>query len=146
MNKLVFLFLILLPGLSFASLPVPASSAEELMDKVSFHYSSSDGEFQLECKHWIGNTAGDFDVICGKGTRHVKQYLVHLVIRPMKKTNETTFEILYWVTDRNTKTAMPAFSSVSQLLTVDSKSQLKKIRMSQGIENDYAQMELTYLP
>ena len=146
MLKFVFALLVFVPSLSFPDLPLPKSSAEELMDKVSFNYSSSDGEFQLECKHWIGNTAGDFDVICGKGTKTVKQYLVHLIIRPIKKPTETTFEILYWVTDRNTKTPMPAFSSVSQLLTVDTKSQLKKIRMSQGIENDYAHMELTYIP
>jgi hypothetical protein len=145
MKCVLILLLACLPQLSFAA-TAKGFSPEELLEKIDFHYSSSDGDFQLDCKHWIGNTAGDFDVICGKGTRTVKQYLVHLVIRPIAKATETSFEVLYWVTDRSKKSPVAPFSSVSQIITVDTKSQLKKLRMSQGIENDYAMLDLTFAP
>jgi hypothetical protein len=127
---------------------LPASiPASELLEKIEFHYSSSDGGFELDCKHWIGNfNAGDFSVACGKGTKWIRFYSVHLLIRQIPAPTSTSFEILYWVTDRNAKGSTPAFSSHSQLVTIDKNAKIKEFRMSQGIENDYAQMSLHYRP
>jgi hypothetical protein len=69
----------LILGFLFFSWPLvvyafPASiPPSELLEKIEFHYSSSDGSFELDCKHWVGNfNAGDFDVVCGKGTKWPK--------------------------------------------------------------------------
>ena len=128
------------------SAPTQISSAT-LEQRIELSYSSTDGSFQLECKHWIQNaSSGDFDVICGKGTSTVKQYSVHLVIREFPQKHSTTFEVLYWVTDRNTKQQMPGFSSHTQLFTVAGKSHIQQFIMSQGLENDGSQMRLKYTP
>lgn len=146
--SVLFLFAAILSVLSSQALGAPKSiSTKDLLDKIHFHYSSVDGTFQLECKHWIGNiNSGDFDIVCGKGTKWMSWYAAHLVIRTYPRGPDTTFEILYWVTDRNTKTQIPAFSSHSQLFTVNAKAKIKEFQMSQSLQNDYAQMRLTYKP
>jgi hypothetical protein len=122
-------------------------SSPDLGDKIEFSYSTSDGEFQLACKHWIQNEgAGDFNVLCGKGTPTKKEYSVHLVVREHPRASTTSFEVLYWVTDRNTSDPVPHFSSQTQIFTVDGKSHLREFIMSQGLENDAAQMRLKYTP
>lgn len=137
--------------LSFCSQVVhalpPSIPSKELLEKIEFHYSSSDGSFELDCKHWIGNiNAGDFDVVCGKGTKWMRFYSVHLLIREMPAVDTTTFEILYWVTDRSAKGPTPSFSSHSQLFSIDKNAKIRELRLSQGLENDYAQMSLRYKP
>lgn len=125
----------------------PRLSSVELENKIEFSYASTDGSFQLDCKHWIQNqSSGDFNVICGKGTRTVKEFSVHLIIRRFPHQAATTFEVLYWVTDRNTKKPVPGFTSHSQLFTVSGKSQIQQFIMSQGLENDGSQMRLKYTP
>jgi hypothetical protein len=122
-------------------------SSADLERRIEFSYASTDGVFALECKHWVQNeSSGDFSVICGKGTSTVKEFSVHLVVREFVHAKSTTFEVLYWVTDRNTRQQMPAFSSHSQLFTVAGKSQIQKFIMSQGLENDGSQMRLQYTP
>jgi hypothetical protein len=133
-------------GAVSGALPEPIPSSE-LLDKIEFHYQTTEGDFELECKHWIGNlSSGDFSIVCGKGTKQMRRYSAHLVIRTVPKGSVTSFEILYWVTDRNAKTPVPAFSSHSQIFTVDGNSRIRQFQMSQGLENDYAQMILRYKP
>jgi hypothetical protein len=121
-------------------------SRAEVIDHLQFHYSSSDGDFQLDCKHMPNlQLETDYDVYCGKGTPNLKQYLVHLIIRSWSTPDDTTYEILYWVTDRG-QGDKPVFSSTSQLLTLDAKANIKKLSLSQSLENDAAQLYLDYAP
>lgn len=129
---------------AWAGKPISRTS---LIDQIHFHYMTSDGSFQLDCKHLPNaQLETDFDVYCGKGTPNLKEYLVHLIIRPLaNKPDETTYEILYWVTDRG-QGPRPAFSSTSQLITLDQSTKLKKLSLSQSLENDVAQLYLEYRP
>lgn len=121
-------------------------SRQELIGHVQFSYMSSDGEFQLDCKHLPNSQIEtDFDVYCGKGTPLLKEYLVHLIIRGLSTPQETTYEILYWVTDRS-QAHKPVFSSTSQLITLDAKTGIKRLSLSQSLENDAAQLYLNYTP
>jgi len=132
---------------TFAPAKTPAIVAKDLLDKIEFYYQNSDGTIELECKHWIGNFySGDFEVACGKGTQLFKQYAAHVVVRSFSRGDQTTFEILYWITDKNVKGSVPSFSSHSQLFTVDRGTKIREFQMSQGIENDYAQLVLKYKP
>ena len=118
----------------------------QVIDHLQFHYSSSDGDFQLDCKHLPNSQIEtDYDIYCGKGTPNLKQYLVHLIIRGLSTPQDTTYEILYWVTDRS-QGDKPVFSSNSQLLTLDAKANIKKLSLSQSLENDAAQLYLDYVP
>lgn len=132
----------------FALAAAPSSkpiSRNELIDKISFQYMTSDGDYQLSCKHLPNAQLDmDFDVYCGKGTSNLKQYLVHLIIRPIaNKPDETSYEILYWVTDRSQGNS-PVFSSTSQIITLDQETRLKRLSLSQSLENDSAQLYLSY--
>lgn len=132
-----------LSGMAGSTSPTQAP----LEERVHFSYSTSDGEFQLSCKHWIANEgAGDFSVICGKGTPTVKEYSVHLVVREHPRATKTSFEILYWVTDRNTKASVPDFKSHSQIINVAGSTKLQSFSMSQGLENDASFLQLEYKP
>lgn len=119
-------------------------SSSELLDKIKFQYSTSDGGFTLNCQHYSNlKTETDYDVYCGKGTPWFKEYVVHLVVRQSSKPTETTYEILYWLTDRNDRNAS-TYSSTSQLITVDGKTNLKRFSLSQSLENDSAQLYLNF--
>lgn len=121
-------------------------SHQEVTNHLQFHYSTSDGEYQLNCKHMMNSQLEtDYDVYCGKGTSNLKQYLVHLIIRSWNTPDDTTYEILYWVTDRS-QGDKPVFSSTSQLLTLEAKTKIKKLSLSQSLENDAAQLYLDYAP
>jgi hypothetical protein len=126
--------------------PLPSS---DILDRIEFRYESNDGSFTLSCKHWIGNfSGGDFSVACGKGqgTGEIKNYSVHLRIRTVPKGTLTIFELMYWITDRNVKTPVPAFASHSQLFTVSKVAEIHELQMSEGVENDYAQLVMRYKP
>ena len=140
---LVFILMAALPHMAQA-LPAPIPP-EKLQDMIQFSYASTDGSFQLNCTHWIYNRmAGDFDVVCGKGTKWLKEFSVHLLIRTVPTAKTTSFEIIYLLTDRNSKGPVPRFSSHSQLFTVDNTTSIKEFNMSLGVENDYAQLTLKY--
>lgn len=147
MKKFLIACLMVSAPLLAKAIPAPIPP-EKLQDLIEFSYNSMDGSFNLSCSHWIYNqSAGDFTVICGKGTRTVKEFSVHLLIRTLPTTKTTTFEILYYLTDRNfKKEPVPRFSSHMQLFTVENQTSIKELISSLGVENDYAQLNMTYRP
>jgi hypothetical protein len=153
MNTLfrIALLLSFVPGLSFAApsragfAPVGVREIQE--DEVTFKYSSSDGTIELNCTHvFDAPELHDWDVVCGKGTKLVKQFRVHFLARQYKSRNGTqsAFEVLYWVIDRNQPAR--AFSSTSSWIQFKNFSSLEKMSFSQGIENDYAYLQLDFKP
>lgn len=132
---------------------VPESHAfPELDALIRFSYETHDGSTVLECKHYPrssvdGESNHDWDVLCGADGVKPRRYGVHLLVREWHRERRprTAFEILYWVTDRNNG-ALSSFSSTSLRLTVDERSPMSELSMSQSLENDYASLVLSLNP
>lgn len=148
----IALILSLGPSISYASSPrtgfTPVGIKEIQEDEVAFKYSSSDGTIELNCTH-VFEAPGlhDWDVVCGKGTKLLKQFRVHFLARQFQSRdgNQSALEVLYWVIDRNHPT-MKAYSSTSSWLQFRNISSLDKMSFSQGIENDYAYLQMDFKP
>lgn len=113
-----------------------------------FSYESSDGEIALECKHWLENDLPmDWKVLCGPGTPLEREFLVHLIIRGYRRAAkpQQAYEILYWVINRSTE-FKSRYTSSTSWIELDTESRLHQMSLSQGVENDYAQLKLRFLP
>lgn len=104
-------------------------------------YQSNDGEIKLSCDYWqIDNTRPNWEVYCGKKHPQIKkEFLIHFAIRIHNKN----IEIQFWLTDRQTP-HKPAFHSSSAWIS--SSEAPKNIRLSLGVENDYASLYLDAKP
>lgn len=141
LEKVMSILLILLFPIS----QVKAKEVQNLEVKnMTFFYETSDGGFRLECEYSKNEALfGDFQVVCGKGSPTVKNFLVHLLLRSHLEKNKKIkkIEILYTLHDINqTKTQ---FSSISQLLEFQIESQFQKFSMGLGLENDAAQLNIS---
>lgn len=113
-------------------------------ETMTFNYMSNDGTLQLACSHAITDPAlGDWDVWCGKGTPWFRQFRVHFLVRLYKSSHQqrSAYEILYWVIDRQ-QPLTKAFASMSSWIQFKNISDLDKLVVSQGVENDYAYLTL----
>ena len=132
-----------LPGFQYIS----PKAKEITEDDVTFHYMSSDGTFDLKCAHvYDSPEASDWDVWCGKGTKMLRQFRVHFLVRQLENraAQKSAYEVLYWVIDRNAKKT--AFSSTSTWMQFNNLSNLETMSFSQGVENDYAYLTVTLKP
>lgn len=142
---------------SFAAPSLPGFTsvgAKEIKeDDVTFRYQSNDGTFDLECAHVFDSPeSNDWDVWCGKGsgTKLLRQFRVHFMVRALehRTLKKSAYEVLYWVIDRDsTKTHKTVqFDSTSTWLQFNNPSQLEVMSFSQGVENDYAMLTVTFKP
>lgn len=157
MNKFVLSFIfstafsLFLPDFSFAT-PAAGFSAigtnkiEE--DDVIFRYTSNDGTIDLKCAHVFDKpAANDWDVWCGKGTKWLRQFRVHFLVRnyESRSSQRSAFEVLYWVIDKDQPTSK-SFSSTSSWIQFKNLSDLERMSFSQGVENDYAYLSVEFKP
>lgn len=148
----LLLSLFLLPSLALASNKAPQGFTPITMqgiqeDDVVFRYWSNDGTLELKCAHVFDKPdAHDWDVWCGKGTKWLRQFRVHFLVRQYgnSTTQKSAFEILYWVIDRDSK--QPKFSSTSSWLIFDNPSKLNTMNFHLGVENDYAYLTVEFKP
>lgn len=132
------------PPVGFSSIGIK----EIQEDDVTFSYSSADGSFELKCTHVFDQPElHDWDVWCGKGTKWLRQFRVHFLVRQYQSKNmqRSAFEVLYWVIDRNQNMSR-AFSSTSSWIQFKNLSNLETMSFSQGVENDYAFLKLDFHP
>ncbi|WP_295899386.1 hypothetical protein [uncultured Bdellovibrio sp.] len=150
LQRIILAALFLLPSFSFAA-PAGFSfvNAKEIKeDDVTFTYQSNDGTFELKCTHVFDQPElSDWDVWCGKGTKMLRQFRVHFLVRQYqsKAADRSAFEVLYWVIDRDQHMSK-AFSSTSSWIQFRNLSNLEKMSFSQGVENDYAYLTVELKP
>ena len=153
MKTLLSISLLFFSLSSFAAPSLPGFTsigAKDIKEEdVTFRYQSNDGTFDLECTHVFDNPeAHDWDVWCGKGsgTNVFRQFRVHFMVRALehRTLQKSAYEVLYWVIDRSTK--KPQFDSTSTWLQFDNLSKLEVMSFSQGVENDYAMLTVTFKP
>ncbi|KHD89111.1 MAG: hypothetical protein OM95_04585 [Bdellovibrio sp. ArHS] len=141
---------VLYPALSFSA---PAGffltgTKEITEDMVRFHYLSNDGTLDLKCTHLFDKPdAHDWDVWCGKGTKWLRQFRVHFLVRKYQGKTEpkSAYEVLYWVIDRD-QPMNKAFASTSSWIQFNNPSNLERLSFSQGVENDYAYLTVELTP
>lgn len=145
------LLLCLSTGVSLAAAPAGFTLAKTKAideDNVSFKYVSNDGSIDLNCTHYFDKPElSDWDVWCGKGTKMLRQFRVHFLVREYRHQTEekSAYEILYWVIDRN-QNLSKAFSSTSSWIELQKKAPLQRLSFSQGVENDYAYLTVELKP
>jgi hypothetical protein len=153
MKTLLSISILLLSLSSFAAPSLPGFTSigtkEIHEDDVTFRYQSNDGTFDLECTHVFDRPeAHDWDVWCGKGsgTNLLRQFRVHFMVRALEHRvlQKSAYEVLYWVIDRDSKKTQ--FDSTSTWLQFNNLSKLEVMSFSQGIENDYALLTVTFKP
>lgn len=139
--KLIFLFF-------FISSQV-LSGKNSKIHKLSLYtidtirYQSTDGEIELKCDFWqLDETRPNWEVYCGKAHPYLrKEFNIHFAIRIHNKN----IEIQYWLTDRQ-KPEKPRFQSTNMWLDTEQFNSLKNIKLSLGVENDYASLYLVAKP
>lgn len=141
--KISFLFFLLTSFLNARTLE-NASTRTAIQTSLygisNLQYKSNDGEIILNCDFWqIDDSRPNWEVYCGKGTQLKKEFLIHFAIRIQNKN----IEIQYWLTDRQIQDK-PRFQSANSWIEISDRPQ--KIRLSLGVENDYASLYLDAKP
>lgn len=138
---------VLIPLLASASAWAKAAPLALPPEAVQFRYVSSDGDFQLDCKHYESAAPHGFRVVCGAGTVHQREYAVHLIVRGFRRAQvpRVSYEILYWITDRNVP-IQRAFSSGTSWIRFNDASDAHSMTLTQSVENDYASLWVDIAP
>jgi len=90
----------------------------------------------VPCTHQLHNAESqDWKVFCGK-----REYLVHLWVKEFFKADETSFEVLYWVTDRSFK--QPLDYGSTSWIHLKGKSALSSLDFSEQVENGLASLNV----
>lgn len=148
--KLFFILFSLIPQFSFAAPHgfTLVGTKEIKEDDVTFKYTSNDGSIQLNCTHVYDKPElSDWDVWCGKGTKLLRQFRIHFLVRHYESENKdrSAYQVLYWVIDRDQPTEKK-FSSTSSWIQFKNLPTLEKMSFSQGVENDYAYLTVELKP
>ena len=131
MNIFLHLFL---PMLSLAA-PEP---------KLEFSYEPVEGEAPSVCSHERIRDLPDWDVSCNT-PYGAKKFSAHVIVREYPRNNSTGIEILYWVTEPgDAPNAVRKFHSTSGFFHLKGATELEGFSLSQGVENDFAQLTLRF--
>ncbi len=140
--KLIFLILWIICG--------PQTFASEFVENnVSFNFTYIPHEGDglpnagvLECTHERIRDLPDWKVVCGKNE---KTYTAHIILRQAQKSSEpqTMLEIMYWITEPgDTPTSVRKYHSVSANIYLREKTDLFRMVLYQGVENDQSSLRL----
>lgn len=105
---------------------------------LTFKYQSFDGQINLKCTHKAINEWGDWNVLCGD--KQEKNFSVHLIVHKYSRPRlpKTSYEILYWITNRETMEAAGA----TTWLHLNDETSLHSINTSQSTQSDTAGLYL----
>lgn len=115
-----------------------AFASEATEPNFLFRYQPNEAP-AIACKHERIRDLPDWLVTCQDG-RETKVFVAHVIIRETLREKDASLEILFWVTDRNEK--KPKFTSGTSLIHLKQRSALAGVTLSQGVENDSAQLVL----
>lgn len=119
-----------------------SSFAKAETSTLEFNYITNDGSIYLDCVHEKKLTEPDFyQIICGKGLAMEKKFEAKFRVRPINTGLQPTFELIYWVTDRNTINRVDYNSTVWLRL---SKGHILDVVLHQDIDNAYAALEVRF--
>lgn len=108
--------------------------------RMNFTYVPNDGSRVEACTHTRIRDLPDWAVVCGRRT-----YTAHVILRKGDRTlaPQTSFEILYWVTEPgDTPTSVRKYHSTTALIHLKQRTDLYSMTLFQGVENDQASLRL----
>lgn len=111
---------------------------------LRFQYVPNEGGEIRNCTHQRIRDLPDWSIRC-EGMK--KEFAAHVVIREHQRGASTSFEILYWVTDRGeNSTTRPIFHSTTTWVHLKKAGEAASLSLSQGVENDYASLVMEWKP
>lgn len=138
MKQLCFL-LLLSSGLVNAK-SIPKTLTPE---RLKFSYKTFEGDKDLKCFHeYADEFKFDWNVTCKDTESFYKIFRVHLSLSQYSHPTppQTTYEVLYWVTDRTTNHI--SGNGTSFWLNLKNKSDFHGLTMSQSVDADTAGLYL----
>jgi hypothetical protein len=118
----------------------PQSQLHFSASDLKFQFVSQDGQISVPCTHKFDPAPEDWQVQCGD-----HQFLAHLRIFLHKSQTapKTSYEILYWVTDRNVPAREAGrYVGSTNWLRFNDENSLHSFELSQDVENVYS-LEVT---
>ncbi len=117
----------------------------DLNETMQFQYEPAEGEVATDCVHErIRDLPDDWTVTC-KTPFARKNFAAHVIVREIPRGGVMGYEILYWITERGaTPDIPPKFHSTTAFLHIKDASALLNFSLSQGVENDYANLVLRW--
>jgi hypothetical protein len=116
--------------------------ADNTRGSFYFNYISNDGEVYLDCTHSKLDSEPEFyRVSCGKGTNFFKTFDARFRVRPLGSPTKPSYEIVFWVTDRNKPERWDEGSTTWITLT---KGAITDVALHQEVENSYAALVIHY--
>lgn len=116
--------------------------ADNNRSKFYFNYISNDGSVYLDCTYTPLTSEPEFyRVSCGKGTEVTKTFDARFRVRPLGSQLKPTYEIVFWVTDRNKPDRWDEGSTTWITLT---KGAITEVALHQEVENSYAALVIHY--
>ncbi len=117
-------------------------------EKMNFTYQSYEGDLNMKCKHFpIDEFKIDWDVTCKDNKGYYKLFRAH--VRLAKYTRPvipmSTYEVLYWVTDR-TVSNNPVGSSSSLWFNFKNDAEFHGLTISQAVDKETAGLYLDIKP
>ena len=112
------------------------------VDDFTFHYISSDGSVYLNCTSKVLPSEPDFyRVTCGQAPGVVKVFDARFRVRQLNMGPRPAFELVYWVTDRNTPERFDYGSTTWLYLD---QGDILRLTTHMDVENAYAALILRY--
>lgn len=145
MNRLTFftkiVFSLLITSPSLASIKEKKSVA--LRDsQIRFEFASQDGDLLYNCTHELIPSLMDYEVICAreKAPEDKFKFVVHarLFIHERPEAPKLSYELLYWVTDRQlTGGKLGQFTGTTLWFNLQENVPLMSLTAGQDIQNNY---------
>lgn len=109
-----------------------------------FQYVPNEGAAATPCEHKRIRDLPDWEVNCdGPGVS--KRFVAHVIFRDTQRETTSSLEILYWVTQRGSDSAIPPkFHSTTARMHFIGKAEPMVMTFEQGVENDSASLELSW--
>ena len=130
-------------GLASLLLSIPAFADAPEQNQIRFRYVPSEGVASVACTHERIRDLPDWRVTCPFFGQE-KEFTAHVVLRAIsKRESRNAYELLYWVTEPGENPrGSKKFHSTSALLGFKGKAHLADLSIGQGVENDYASLQL----
>ncbi|MCO5142541.1 MAG: hypothetical protein M9962_05570 [Oligoflexia bacterium] len=127
----------------FLSLLIVTISHAIDTEQLSFRYTPNEGSSSA-CEAKPIRDLPDWEIICD--TDYGKKiFAAHIVLREFSSEHRSHLEILYWVTARSEGlNNPPKFHSTTSRMTFSNKAKPEEIHLSQGIENDFASLDMRW--
>lgn len=138
--RLIFCVFFLIAPFAYGAKPIPKGLTPE---RLKFSYKTFEGDKDLKCFHeYADEFKFDWNVTCKDQATFYKIFRVHLSLAQYghPTSPRSTYEVLYWVTDRTTNHVYG--TGTSFWLNTKNTSEFHSLTMGQSVDSDTAGLYL----